>query len=61
MFFNCIINLRDTHIIDENLAQTDLEFIKSINLNDMYSFIINCQEILNSSVGIRARKIVSIR
>ncbi|WP_366924640.1 tyrosine-type recombinase/integrase [Metallumcola ferriviriculae] len=38
-----------------------LDFIKSIELNDMYNFISHCQIELNSSHGTRARKIVSIR
>ncbi|MCY6483855.1 tyrosine recombinase XerC [Clostridium aestuarii] len=61
MFFNFIMNLRNIPIIDENFAQADLEFIKSITLHDMYSFISYCQKSLNSSPGTRARKIVSIR
>lgn len=61
MFFNYIMNLRNIPIIDENFAQADLEFIKSISLPDMYSFISYCQKSLNSSPGTRARKIVSIR
>lgn len=53
MFFSYILNSRNTKIIDNNFARVDLEFIKSINLNDMYSFIANCQETLNSSAGTR--------
>lgn len=60
MFFNYIMNLRNIPIIDENFVQADLEFIKSISLHDMYSFISYCQKSLNSSPGTRARKIVSI-
>ncbi|WP_061320061.1 tyrosine-type recombinase/integrase [Clostridium botulinum] len=37
MFFNYIMNLRNITIINENFAQADLEFIKSITLHDMYS------------------------
>ncbi|MBU3174894.1 tyrosine recombinase XerC [Clostridium estertheticum] len=61
MFFSYIMNLRNTNIIDGNFAQVDLEFIKSIALLDMYSFITYCQKTLNVSAGTRARKIVSIR
>ncbi|GAA0180424.1 tyrosine recombinase XerC [Clostridium sediminicola] len=61
MFFNYIMNLRSTPIVDENFSKADLEFIKSISLQDMYSFISYCKIILNSSPGTRARKIVSIR
>ncbi|MCY6354416.1 tyrosine recombinase XerC [Clostridium sp. ZS2-4] len=61
MFFNYIMNLRNIPIIDENFAEADLEFIKSITLHDIYSFISYCKKSLNSSPGTRARKIVSIR
>lgn len=60
MFFNYIMNLRNITIIDENFAQADLEFIKSITLHDMYSFVSYCQKSLNSSPGTRAKKIVPI-
>ncbi|MCY6354410.1 tyrosine recombinase XerC [Clostridium sp. ZS2-4] len=61
MFFNYIMNLRNIPIIDENFAKADLEFIKSITLHNMYSFISYYKKTLNSSSGTRARKIVSIR
>lgn len=61
MFFSYTMNSRNINITDNNFAQVDVEFIKSIQLHDMHSFIINCQENLNSSAGTRARKIVSIR
>jgi integrase/recombinase XerD len=61
MFFRYIIDSRNINIYDNNFARVDLEFIKSVQLHDMYSFITNCQENLNSSAGTRARKIVSIR
>jgi integrase/recombinase XerD len=61
IFFSYIMNSRNINITDNNFAQVDIEFIKSIRLHDMYSFITNCQENLNSSAGTRARKIVSIR
>lgn len=61
MFFSYIMNLRNINIIDINFKQINLEFIKSITLQDMYGFISYCQKSLNSSAGTRARKIVSIR
>lgn len=61
MFFSYIIKLRNINIVDINFEQVNLEFIKSITLQDMYSFIYYCQRSLNSSAGTRARKIVSIR
>lgn len=42
MFFSYIMSSRGINIIDNNFANVDLEFIKSISLNDMYSFITNC-------------------
>jgi integrase/recombinase XerD len=61
MFFWYIMDSRSININDTNFARVDLEFIKSIQLHDMYSFITNCQETSNASAGTRARKIVSIR
>ena len=61
MFFSYIMKLRDINFIYINFEQVNLEFIKSISLQDMYSFISYCQKSLNSSAGTRARKIVSIR
>jgi integrase/recombinase XerD len=51
---------RNINIVESNFANVDLEFIKSINLLEMYSFIPYCQKTLNASAGTRARKIVSI-
>jgi integrase/recombinase XerD len=61
MFFNYVKHLRNQPILDGNFANINLEFIKTISLNDMYSFITHCQTELNASAGTRARKIVSIR
>lgn len=61
MFLKYVMTLRDINIIDSNFAQVDLEFIKSITLNEMYSFITYCQKTLKASAGTRTRKIVSIR
>lgn len=61
MFFNYVKYIRNQAILDGNYANIDLEFIKTISLNDMYSFIAHCQTKLNASAGTRARKIVSIR
>lgn len=60
-FFSYIMKLRNITIVDINFELVNLEFIKSITLQDMYSFISYCQKSLNSSAGTRARKIVSIR
>lgn len=61
MFFSYILDSRNINLINSNFALVDLEFIKAITLNDMYSFINYCQKTLNASAGTRARKIVSIR
>lgn len=55
------MKLRNINIVGINFEQVNLEFIKSITLQDMYSFISYCQKYLNASAGTRARKIVSIR
>jgi site-specific recombinase XerD len=61
MFFNYLMNLRNTPMVDENFSKADLEFIKSIILHDMYTFISYCKTTLHSSPGTRSRKIVSLR
>ena len=61
MFFNYVMFSRNIPILDKNFAGVNLEFIKTIYLNDMYAFIAHCQNELHASAGTRARKIVSIR
>ncbi len=61
MFFDYVLNSRISPLVIKNFAIIDLEFIKSISLKDMYSFIAYCQTAKNASAGTRARKIVSIR
>ncbi|MDD2496362.1 MAG: site-specific integrase [Tissierellia bacterium] len=60
MFFNFVMISRNTPIINTNFSVVNLEFIKTISLNDMYSFIAYCQTELQASAGTRARKIVYI-
>ncbi|MBU7006044.1 tyrosine recombinase XerC [Phosphitispora fastidiosa] len=60
-FFKFILQARNIPFVDKNFQDIDIEFIKSINLNDMYAYIAYCQSTLKSSAGTRARKIVSIR
>ncbi|KAI3346193.1 tyrosine recombinase XerC [Clostridium botulinum] len=61
MFLSYIMKLRNINIVDINFELVNLDLIKSITLQDMYSFISYCQKSLNASAGTRARKIVSIR
>jgi len=61
MFFSFVIVFRNTPIPDRIFARVDLEFIKTISLNDMYTFIAYCQTERHAAAGTRARKIVSIR
>jgi len=61
MFFSFVIVSRSTPISDKIFVGVNLEFIKTISLNDMYTFIAHCQTELHAAAGTRARKIVSIR
>ncbi len=60
-FFKYVMETRNQSIENKNFVFADIGFIKSITLNDMYSFISHCQINLLSSAGTRARKIVSLR
>ena len=60
-FFKFISEKRRILQVNFDFSYIDITFIKSISINDMYSFISYCQTDLNSSAGTRARKIVSIR
>ncbi|OVE68689.1 hypothetical protein CCS79_12410 [Clostridium diolis] len=61
MFFSYIMKLRNINIVYTNFEIVNLNFIKSITLQNMYSFISYCQKSLNAFAGTRTRKIVSIR
>ena len=61
MFFRFLSDARSRPVPNENFSWVDTDFIKSITLADMYSFITYCQEQLHSSPRTRARKIVSLR
>jgi len=58
-FFSFIARYRDIEHSDFQFA--NIEFIQCIQLGDMYAFLAYCQDMLQSSPGTRARKIVSIR
>lgn len=60
-FFCYVLYSRNTPVISNNFAIIDLQFIKSISLRDIYSFIAYCQTVQKASASTRARKIVSIR
>lgn len=61
MFFEFLCNRRKIERTKYDLSMIDTDFIRSIELNDMYAFISHCQMDNNASAGTRARKIVSIR
>jgi len=61
MFFSFVMLSRNATIHNKIFARVDLEFIKTISLNDMYAFITYCQNDRHAAAGTRARKIVSIR
>ena len=61
MFFSFVILSKGTPMLDKNFSWVNLDFIKTLSLNDMYAFIAYCQNELHNSAGTRARKIVSIR
>jgi len=58
-FFRFLARCRGIECIDFKFV--DIEFIRSVQLGDMYTFLAYCQDTLHSSPGTRARKIVSIR
>ncbi len=60
-FFSYVSDSRNTPVRNNNFDIIDIQFIKSITLKDMYSFIAYCQTVQKASAGTRARKIVSIR
>ena len=61
MFLNFVTKSRNTPFLHGNFSIVNIDFVKSISLNDMYSFITYCQNELHAAPGTRARKIVSIR
>ena len=58
-FFHYLADQRG--IAEASFKFADADFIRSIQLTDMYSFIAYHQETLHNSPGTRCRKIVSIR
>ena len=56
MFFSFVMVSRNTPISDKIFAGVNLEFIKTISLNDMYTFITHCQTELHAAAGTRARR-----
>lgn len=61
MFLQFMNEKREVDIAKYDLSNIDADYLRSIELNDMYSFISHCQNDKNSSAGTRSRKIVSIR
>ena len=58
-FFRYIADQRG--VTETSFQFADVDFIRSIQLTDMYGFIAYHQEKLHNSPGTRCRKIVSIR
>lgn len=44
-----------------NLKKADIEFIKSITLNDAYQYLIYCRNVRKNSESTRARRVVALR
>lgn len=64
MFFSFLKRKREIaplNVSEYELADIDINFIRSITLNEMYSFVSFCQTEKNATAGTRSRKIVSIR
>jgi site-specific recombinase XerD len=61
VFFTFVCEYRGSPITERNFKFADIDFIKSITLNDIYAFIAHYQNNLKTCSGTRARKIVSIR
>lgn len=58
-FLRFVSNFRSIECTNFQFVNAD--FIRSVQLGDMYAFLAHCQDKLHSSPGTRARKIVSIR
>ena len=52
---------KDSNIEEINIADIDLELIKSINLGDMYSFLSFVSNVRNNKNQARARKVACLR
>lgn len=65
MFFRFMLkmrNLADTDNFDEiDISNIDLQFIKTITLNDAYEFIVFCKNDRNNNERTRSRKISSLK
>lgn len=51
----------DTSIDDIDISGVDISFIKTVTLNDAYSFMIYCKNERKNNEATRARKVISIR
>lgn len=56
MFLNFVMKSRNTPVIHGNFSVININFVRSISLNDMYAFITYCQNELHAAPGTRARK-----
>ncbi len=51
----------DTDILEIDISNVDIDFIKNITLNDAYLFILHCKNERSNNARTRSRKISSIR
>lgn len=49
MFFHFVLNTRNISFNDNNFCIVDQDFIKSITIDDMYAFIVYCQNTKKTS------------
>jgi site-specific recombinase XerD len=54
----CSKNTPDNEI---DISNIDIDFIKSITLNDAYTFLIYCKNVRKNNENTRARRVISIR
>ncbi len=61
MFFSFLADLKSLTYNKLDFSWADINFIKSISINDIYQFMAHCQDSLKELPGTRSRKIVSLR
>jgi len=61
LFLHWLAKHRTNSCSGDVLSYVDVDYLQSITINDMYSFIEYCQNERKSCAGTRSRKIISIR